>query len=144
MRLNLDCVRDILLCVEDNTGYRHPISFVDIDRSEKTSEMLGCEPPTIHSYQNQLLETYTNQELMYHFQYCVNADLIEVDDHFGTQQFIVFDLTPKGHEAISNLRSPTVFERTKSVAKELSVHSLPAICDIASSVVSEMIKKHFT
>ena len=81
---------------------------------------------------------------MYHFQYCVNADLIEVDDHFGTQQFIVFDLTPKGHEAISNLRSPTVFERTKSVAKELSVHSLPAICDIASSVVSEMIKKHFT
>lgn len=144
MRLNLNCVRDILICVEDNTGYRQPASFVDVDRFAKTSEMLGCEPPKIWTYQHELMKTYSNQELMYHFQYCINADLLEVDDHFGTQQFLVFDLTPQGHEVINNLRSPTVFEKTKKIAEDLRVHSLPAICNIASSVVSEIIKDHLT
>ena len=30
MRLNMDCVRDILLCVEENTGLRKSCLFVDI------------------------------------------------------------------------------------------------------------------
>lgn len=63
MRLNLDCVRDILLCIEDNTGYRQLASFVDIDRMESASTALGVSPPKIWPYQQALMEKYSNQEI---------------------------------------------------------------------------------
>ena len=140
MKLNLKCVRDILLCVEDNTGYRQFASFVDVDRIGKTSEILEHMPPKVWPYQQKLLETYSNQEIMYHFQYCIGAEMIETDGKFGSQQFIVFDLTPKGHETISNLRSPKVFKLTEKIAKDLSIHSLEGICEIAGSVVRALIQ----
>lgn len=142
MKLNLDCVRDILLCVEDNTGYRKSASFVDVDRIGKGSEVLGCNPPKVWPYQQKLLETYSNEEILYHFQYCIGADMIETDGKFGSMQFIVYDLTPKGHETISNLRSPKVFKLTKKIAEQLGIRSLEGICKIASSVVSEIIQSH--
>jgi len=142
MRLNLDCVRDILLCVEDNTGYRRCAVFVDADHVERISRQLGCEAPSIQPYQQELMEKYSNQEIMYHFQYCISADLIETDGNFGTQKFLVADLTPKGHETISNLRSPKVFKLTKKIAEQLGIRSLEGICKIASSIVSEIIQSH--
>jgi hypothetical protein len=144
MKLNLDCVRDILLCVEENTGYRKLASFVDIDQCEQTSKALGCEPPKVWPYQNKLMESYSNQELMYHFKFCIDANLIDVDEHFGSQQFFVLDLTPLGHETISNLRSPTAFEMIKSLANKIGVESLPGICQLASGVMSQIIQNHLS
>ena len=140
MKLNLACVRDILLCVEDNTGYRKFTSFVDVDRIGKESEVLGCNPPKVWPDQQKLLDSYSNEEILYHFQYCIGADLIDTDGKFGTMQFIVYDLTEKGHETIRNLRSPKVFKITENIAKEIGVHSLEGICNIASSVVNGIIQ----
>lgn len=142
MKLNIDCIRDILLCVEDNTGYRKHASFVDIDKVSSLSNITGCEAPKIWPYQDELMKTYTNQELMYHFKYCIDAKLLETDDRFGTQQFLVIDLTPLGHEAIANLRSPTVFETVKTLAEKLCVSSLTGICQLANSVTAQVIQAH--
>ncbi|WP_297966997.1 DUF2513 domain-containing protein [uncultured Anaerovibrio sp.] len=142
MKLNLDCVRDILLCVEENTGYRKLASFVDIDQCEQTSKALGCEPPKVWPYQNKLMESYSNQELMYHFKYCADADLIETDDRIGSQQFLVGDLTPEGHEALSAFRSPKIFEKIKDIALDMGVRSLPAYCEIGSRLVNQLIDTH--
>ena len=48
MRLNLDCIRDTLLCVEDNTGLRKFCIFVDIGLNE-SMEKAGMDiiPPLI-------------------------------------------------------------------------------------------------
>lgn len=37
MRLNFDCVRDILLCVEENTDLRHLCVFVDIETYQQSN-----------------------------------------------------------------------------------------------------------
>ena len=144
MKLNLDCVRDILLCIEDNTGYRKYASFVDADRIKDISRTLGSDPPKIWDYQQKLLEKYSSKELMYHFQYCINANLLETDGHFGSQQFLITDLTPLGHETIANLRSPTAFEMVKSLANKIGVESLPGICQLASGVMSQIIQNHLS
>lgn len=50
MRLNFDCVRDILLCVEENTDLRHICIFVDIETYQQSN--FFDEQPDIQPYQN--------------------------------------------------------------------------------------------
>lgn len=78
MRLNLDCLRDILLCIEEVAG----------------------------------------------------------------MQFFVRDLTPAGHELLNDIRSKTVFEKTKAIATELQAQSIPSFQKIASSVISAIVQSH--
>ena len=67
MRLNMECVRDVLLCVEENTGIRKNCCFQDIKPEEyKTQRALGreAEPLDVPDYQVRLLDCYDIDELM--------------------------------------------------------------------------------
>lgn len=141
MRLNLDCLRDILLCIEENTDYRRFVTFVDVDSVKRVGAHLG-EHPEPFPYQEGLLHSYGNNEIMYHLKYCFHAGLIEADREPSGMQFFVRDLTPAGHDFLSDIRSKTVFEKTKAVAKELQAQSIPAVQRIAASVISAIIRSH--
>ena len=58
MRLNFDCVRDILLCVEENTDLRHLCVFVDIETYQQSN--FSDEQPKIQPYQKALMQKYDN------------------------------------------------------------------------------------
>jgi len=137
VKLNIDCIRDLLLCIEANTGYRKPASFIDTDLAQKTLDIF--EPPKIWPYQKELLETYTNETIMYHFGYCLHARLLETDGHFGSREFLVFDLTPAGHELLGNIRDKTVFEKSKDIAVKVGVHALSGFSQLASRIGTHML-----
>lgn len=142
MKLNLDCVRSILLCVEDNTGLRTRCIFVDSYRDSKLATM-GMKTQKQMDYQKELLEEYDIDELMYHVKYCIEADLIaEVQ---GSSLYLrqIADLTPKGHNFLANIRDNSVWGGVKSVAAKIGSKSLDAVTQIASNVVAELIKSHF-
>ena len=40
MRINMDCIRDILLCVEENTGLQQRCFFISYDLA-KVQELIG-------------------------------------------------------------------------------------------------------
>ena len=75
LRLDMDCVRDILLCVEEHTGFNLRCHFVNAN-TEEMQDFLGIEL-SIPSYQIPLLDLYGNEKLLYHVTYCIRADLIE-------------------------------------------------------------------
>lgn len=43
MRLNFDCVRDILLCVEENTDLRHLCVFFDIEHTSNQISLMNSQ-----------------------------------------------------------------------------------------------------
>lgn len=137
MKLNLDCVRDILLCVESNTGLRKGCSFVDF--TLENSPIFHDEVTTPPDYQLDLLKKYEIDELIYHINYCSDADLIITSDEFAPYILLVMDLSPQGHEFIANIRNESVWEKVKSAFVKMGVASVPAAIEIASKIVSSMI-----
>lgn len=142
MRLNLDCVRQLLLCVEDNTGLREYCYFID-SGLEKSQTLIGESPIPPPDYQLKLLKNFSNDELIYHINYCVNAGLLSLNGTLGLYQTIVTDLTPKGHNFLENIRDNKIWSGVKNVAAEVGSKSLESVMQIASAVVMQLIKNQF-
>lgn len=53
------------------------------------------------------------------------------------------DLTFYGHEFLSDIRNDSTWNKTKEIAKNIGSFSIHAISDIASSVVTDLITKQF-
>ena len=68
MKLNLDCVRDILLCVEENTGVRKYYYFVD-STLDDFNHRGGFEVLDAPDYQKKLMENGSVEELIYHIKF---------------------------------------------------------------------------
>lgn len=125
MKLNPDCIRDILLTIEE---------VVTSDRFFQYVE-------NTHEYGR--LKNYTHDELLYHFRQCDWAGLIVAFQPYDCGHSVdIGDLSPAGHEFLANIRSESVWGKTKDISKKLGVGSLRGLADIAISVVSEIIKVH--
>lgn len=121
MRLNPDCIRDILLSAEDNTGFYEYLDY--------PNELDKCP----------LLKKYNDEEIKYHVRQCKKSYLIEVDFDL-TGNFSISDLTPSGHEFLGSIRSDNIWSKTKSVAEKIGSHSLDTLTKISVGVLTEIIK----
>ena len=125
MRLNPDCIRDILLVIESLPDMRHYYRF-DLETIPK------------------LFPNYSIEEVQYHIRQCdFNGFLHEVS-HFQNGDYVVHDLTPKGHEFLANIRENKVWNGVKSIATKVGSSSLDSLTQIASNVITELIKTQFS
>ena len=140
MRFNIDCVRDILLCVEKNTTYRHGIEFYD-----RHSPYAG-EPEVdngIPEYNKPLFEKYGDNVVLYHVEYCFD-DNLTVKDNQAVEPYIgVRKLTPDGHEVLDDIRDNRMLEKAKTVANKIGVGSLPSLRKIISKLAANTINAYF-
>lgn len=132
MRLDLDCVRDILLCVEENSGLYKSCCF--IESGPPGLEEFHDTDIAVPSYQLDLNKKYSNEALIYHVKYCSEADLITEAQYLTNDMLCVSDLTPKGHEFIANIRNESVWKKVKSAAAKIGVSSIPALLELASKI----------
>lgn len=121
MRLNPECIRDILICVEDNTGL---------------SKGVGSE--TICDLNPQ----YSKDEIIYHIRQCKFHKFIFITVEIR-DSILISDLTPLGHEFLADTRSNNVWNKTKSIATKVGSNSLAALAQIASGVVTNLISNQF-
>ena len=122
MKLNPDCIRDILITVERTTDFTH--SFIYSISDSPT------EP----------LSNYSSEEIVYHISQCDKANLIEVVKYMdGGDCIIIGDLSPDGHALLADIRSDKIWNNVKHTAKEIGVASLPSLLNIASSVISKLV-----
>ena len=120
MRLNPECIRDILLAVEEVCDIKH--CFDSISDIEKISG------------------NYTRDEIAYHARQCDLAGMFFRFSRDFDGNWLVIDLTPKGHEFLANIREDRIWNKVKTVSSTVGSKSLNAISQIASSVISEIIK----
>jgi len=125
MKLNPDCIRDILLTVEQIPDVHHHWDF---------------DKETIP----QLFPDYTFDEVIYHLRQCeLHGFFINPSHSMGYEYYSVNDLSPAGHEFLANIRNDTFFNKVKSICKELGLNSLSDINHVALNCAMVLIKSYF-
>ena len=124
MKLNPDCIRDILLYMED-APYGEEI----------------CPDQLFNALPN-----YSPDEISYAVMKMdeagfVNASIEKYID--GSAEFVLLDITYSGHQFLSNIRENKIWSGVKSIAGKVGATSLEAFTQIASGVITELIKAHF-
>lgn len=141
MKLNLDCIREIMLCIEDNTGLRQSCCFIDTSLNDAMEFVGDIKEPL--DYQSKLLEQYDNDELIYHLHYCIEADLLTISDLSNPYMILIDDLTPKGHDFLAHIRPETTWQKAKKIAEPIGALTVNSITQIAANVVTAGIKGYF-
>lgn len=123
MHLNHDCVRDVLLYVEENANYNLRISTNSIK-----------------------LNDYSIEEIVYSIEKLSEADFLNVTNvsTMGRQipGYIVQSITYQGHEFLDNIKDNNVWSDTKKQLSKFSSTSLSIISSVAAQVLSAKIKLH--
>ena len=101
MKLNPDCVRDILLTVEETSSFNrytcYSVDDMNFDRLRK----------------------YSHEEIIYHIKQCNESHLISgVQSYDCGDEINIQDLTPSGHQFLANIRSETNWQKTKEIANK--------------------------
>lgn len=123
MKLNPDCVRDILLMVEEHSDYLTAASFT-----------YGAE-------QFKKLNRYPLNTILYHITQCERSHLIYKAHIYGTgERFDIEDLTPEGHKFIENIRKDNIWSKIKSISGKIGSCTLDGVMQIATNVITELIK----
>lgn len=121
MRLNNECVRDLLLAIEENLGISDKVSIDDFE-----------------------LPNYSDDELTYTALKLIEAGFINGDSSKmidGSIFVYVSSLTWDGHKFLDNIRDNEVWSKTKSIVSKFSSVSLGIISNVAAQVITALIKQ---
>lgn len=123
MRLNPDCIRDILTYIEDNS-----IIVQNKYRSVSLNDMIS-------KY------NYTIEELAYHIKQLEIDKLV-----FGVTCDLAFnysveDLTPDGHRFLANIRNDDNWSKTKEITRSVGGFSIQMLKNVSESVLVALINK---
>ena len=125
MRLNPDCMRDVLLVAEDH---------VPLNGSLSMGSLLS------------LLPSYSKDELTYT---CLKLNegnllnILKMDSDNGTSVANISDITYEGHQFLENIRNQSTWETVKQKLSLLGSSSVPVIMSVASQLMIEKIKSSF-
>lgn len=122
MKLNPDCVRDVLFTVEKHSTFSQSVEPKDF-------------------VTDGVVQKYGEGELLYHIREASMAGLL-TDVEFYMAGFIIKDLSPAGHDFLADIRSNTNWAKTKKIAASAGSFSLKAMIDIAKAVVTAAIQSN--
>lgn len=124
MRLNPDCIRDILLVVEENSGFGKFVRFQDNEDYDA-------------------LKHYETTTVLYHMKQCELAGLFTETNWSMNKSCLIHDLSPKGHQFLANIREQQNWSAVKTAASKVGSFSLSAIEKIAEGVTTALINGYF-
>lgn len=138
MKLNPDCVRDLMLFFEDKT-------FV-IQAGESGGRFHAIAPSLVKDIQP--LTRYSLEEILYHIIQLSESEYIVTDFKFNPHGEYsdfslssVFYLTPKGHEFSTSLNENRHWEKTKKILNSIGNVSLSVIEAVSSGVAGAAIDR---
>lgn len=122
MKLNPDCIRDILLVIE-GCNFNEEIRL---------------------NYLIQQLSAYTPDEIEYT---ClklyegdfINALTVQLSGDVIPRIVSITDMTYSGHQLLENIRPDTVWEKTKTSATKIGSFSINVLNNIASNILLNLI-----
>ncbi len=122
MRLNPDCIRDILLAVEETSEF-----------GETRQYNTAC---------HQRLSKYSEAEFLYHVNQC-NAIGFFIGCRISPLGDLVMirDLSPKAHEFLANIRNDNNYKNIVEIAaKKIGSTALSVIQQVASIYIQKKIE----
>lgn len=124
MKLNYDCVRDVLLYLEDNLSLNNSITFPsDIKES--------------------LLLKYSKDDLLYTVKILLNKKLLLGADNFNhaTDMYTanIESLSFDGHSFLDNIRDNQVWSKSKKILSAFKSVSIEIISQVATNVINKKL-----
>lgn len=129
MKLDLNCVRDTLLTLEEWLVLNDDLEFEYLDLSEicKSSAMIRYSKPTV-AYALVLLK---------------EAGFIEAIIDYASDGICELDvvrLTFQGHQFLDTIRPQSTWDKIHAVSEKTGLKSLSAIMEIADILLPETVK----
>ncbi|MCA6607467.1 DUF2513 domain-containing protein [Bacillus safensis] len=119
MRLKQECIRDVLLGLEEELKFNQVM--------ERT-EFLSIGRLSNHSAEDSL---YTVMKLH-------EAGFLHVQAYLGGN-FRIFGITYEGHQFLENVRDPEIWAKTKAAASKVGGASLSVVGELALSFVRQSL-----
>jgi len=121
MKLNHDCVRNMLLYLEDN---------------------LYDKPLKIRSIASNFEKDYTLDEIVYTFQKLQEAQFITTTyESECSKHSHIKSITWKGHNFLDNLRDPVVLKKAKNILSSVKSFSVEVLSSTCAKVIEDTIKQ---
>lgn len=118
MKLNIDCIRDILIFIEDNSTAKNIISI----NSNELANIMNNK--------------YDEDTIIYHIIQCSKFGLIDgLKQYDDYASILISDLSPQGHAFLADARNKNIWNKIK----KLGCESLPTII----SILPEIAKSYF-
>ena len=139
MRLNPDCIRAVLMCVESSTNPRGNFLFIF---SDPTGFMDGptIDDPSISINSRPELAGFTEDEVRYHIKQASDAGLLVLNTSYISDTCLIEDLTPLGHDFLANIKKDSNWKKIKSIALDKAgTLSLSVLIEIAKSFVISQV-----
>lgn len=130
MRLNYDCVRDVLLKLEE-------LLLIKYDNKSDSFSFNRINIKQI--YESFPDKKYSMEDILYTVKNLSEAGFISAPALYGCGNLttcFVTDITYNGNEFINKVRPDTVWEKIKKALRKVGSVSLPIISEIASSLAS--------
>jgi hypothetical protein len=131
MKLDLECVRDILLLIEAKRNF-----------SVNEAGCVELDPISMHEIWKALPDR-DNADIAYSLELLDEAGFIDMstlDADGAMVEAFISRLTFQGHEYLETIRPETVWKKTTSVLSKIGSFSLDLVKDVASSILSDMAK----
>jgi hypothetical protein len=109
MKLNHDCIRDILFTIEKNTDFETSMIY----------------PGKENEYS--LLSSYPQMEVLYHIKQCKLEGLVTKIKWYVNGSCNINDLSPYGHKYLSDIRLDTNWNKIKAIAKNVGFKEIMKI-----------------
>lgn len=126
MKLNMDCVRDVLLTVEDQ-----PFNKL-LSMSELTD----------------ILPNYSEDELTYTCDKLQEGGLLDVliarADLLPPAVKGIRDLTFEGHEFLDQIRPPERWDEVKNITRRIGTVSLKMLSTVSEAIITAALKNYFS
>lgn len=128
MQLNPNCLRTVLLYIEKNQ---------EMNNDGYIKELKSWEIP-------KYIPDYEASDIIYSIKQLYEYDFITCRK-MDTKEFMcfIFDITPTGHEFLSNVKNDNIWNNTLENAKQIGSYSLEILSQIASAILTTLIKQKF-
>lgn len=136
MKLDFDCIRDILLYVEENSGYRDSDS--DIPQIHK-------EIPHATIIESPLFSKYNREDVAHTLELMIKEDLFELaakpiyDSVNNLSYARITGLNWDGHALLDNIRNDEAWNAVKEKAKRTGKVSIRIMASIAGNIAKAML-----
>lgn len=131
MTLNYDCIRDVLLYLEDTLEYTD--NQIAMTHTRLTINSIANE---LSSYSKEDVQ-YTIEKL-YEARYIRIVNIIHDKNGYMTSGYID-DITWEGFNFLNNIREKSIWEATKEGAKKVGAISISAISTISLEIVKAVV-----
>ena len=131
MKLNPDCIRDVLLYLEDNLSYNHDRQ----DSIEHNSITMHKISEDLHNQKGYEIDdiNYSVEKLL-EIRYIIPETKITGDNN-NILYCPISDISYNGHMFLSTIRPKSIWDATKEKAKQIGGMSIQSLSMISSAIM---------